>query len=35
MEDLARGSTTTVELLELEESQLGDDAFTERALERG
>jgi hypothetical protein len=35
MENLQTGSTTTLEVLKLEEVQLGDEAFTERALERG
>lgn len=35
MENLQTGSSTTLELLKLEEVQLGDEAFTERALERG
>ncbi len=35
MENLQTGSETTIEVLRLEEAQLGDEAFTERALERG
>ncbi|HEX8437722.1 outer membrane lipoprotein-sorting protein [Archangium sp.] len=35
MENLQTGSSTTLEVLKLEEIQLGDEAFTERALERG
>lgn len=35
MENVQSGSRTTLELLKLEEVQLGDEAFTERALERG
>lgn len=35
MENVQSGSRTTLEVLRLEESSLGDDAFTERALERG
>lgn len=35
MENLRTGSRTTIEVLKLEESTLGDEAFTERALERG
>lgn len=35
MENVQTGSTTTLEVLKLEEVQLGDEAFTERALERG
>jgi hypothetical protein len=35
MENLQTGSRTTIEVLKLEESTLGDEAFTERALERG
>jgi len=35
MENLQTGSKTTLEVTRLEESKLGDDAFTERALERG
>jgi hypothetical protein len=35
MENLQTGSSTTLEVLKLEEVQLGDEAFTERALERG
>jgi hypothetical protein len=35
MENLQTGSVTTIEVLQLEEAQLGDEAFTERALERG
>jgi hypothetical protein len=35
MENLRTGSVTTIEVLQLEEAQLGDEAFTERALERG
>jgi len=35
MENLQTGSRTTLEVLKLEEVQLGDEAFTERALERG
>ena len=35
MENLQSGSKTTLELTQVEESHLGDDAFTERALERG
>jgi hypothetical protein len=35
MENLQTGSRTTMEVLKLEESTLGDEAFTERALERG
>lgn len=35
MTNVQSGSKTTVEVLSLERSALGDDAFTERALERG
>ncbi|MGQ0504670.1 MAG: outer membrane lipoprotein-sorting protein [Myxococcaceae bacterium] len=35
MENLQTGSKTQVEVLKLEESKWGDEAFTERALERG
>jgi len=35
MENLRTGSLTTLEVLQLEEAQLGDEAFSERALERG
>lgn len=35
MENLQSGSKTTVTILKLEDSALGDDAFTEKALERG
>jgi hypothetical protein len=35
MENVQTGSATTLEVLKLEEVQLGDEAFTERALERG
>ena len=35
MENLQTGSRTTLEVLKLDEVQLGDEAFTERALERG
>lgn len=35
MENLQTGSSTTLEVLKLEDVQLGDEAFTERALERG
>jgi hypothetical protein len=35
MENLQTGSMTTIEVLQLEEAELGDEAFTERALERG
>jgi len=35
MENLQTGSRTTIEVLRLEESTLGDEAFSERALERG
>jgi hypothetical protein len=35
MENVKQGSKTTLTVLRLEESRLGDDAFTERALERG
>jgi hypothetical protein len=35
MENLQTGSLTTIEVLNLEEARLGDEAFTERALERG
>ena len=35
MENLQTGSRTTLEVLKLEDVQLGDEAFTERALERG
>ncbi|HLL55325.1 MAG TPA: outer membrane lipoprotein-sorting protein [Myxococcaceae bacterium] len=35
MENLKTGSRTTLEVTRLEDSKLGDDAFTERALERG
>jgi hypothetical protein len=35
MENVQTGSRTTLEVLKLEEVQLGDEAFTERALERG
>jgi hypothetical protein len=35
MENLQTGSVTTIEVLQLEEAQPGDEAFTERALERG
>ena len=35
MENLQTGSRTTLEVLKLEEATLGDEAFTERALERG
>ena len=35
MENLQTGSKTALEVEALEESRLGDDAFTERALERG
>ena len=35
MENLQSGSKTKLELTQVQESQLGDDAFTERALERG
>ncbi len=35
MENLQTGSKTTLQVLKLEDSQLADDAFTERALERG
>jgi negative regulator of sigma E activity len=35
MENLQTGSKTQMTVLKLEESSLGDEAFTERALERG
>ncbi|MGA9526280.1 MAG: outer membrane lipoprotein-sorting protein [Myxococcaceae bacterium] len=35
MEDLRSGSKTTLQILKLEASTLGDEAFSERALERG
>jgi hypothetical protein len=35
MENLQTGSKTQVQVLKLEDATLGDDAFTERALERG
>lgn len=35
MENLQTGSKTKLEVLRLQDSELGDDAFTERALERG
>jgi hypothetical protein len=35
MENLQTGSKTTLSVLRLEEATLGDEAFTERALERG
>ncbi len=35
MENLRTGSKTTLEVVRLEKSKLGDDAFSERALERG
>ncbi len=35
MENVQTGSKTQMTVLKLEESTLGDDAFTERALERG
>ncbi len=35
MENLQTGSKTQMTVLKLEDSTLGDDAFTERALERG
>jgi hypothetical protein len=35
MENLQTGSRTTIEVLKLEDSTLGDEAFSERALERG
>lgn len=35
MKNLQTGSETKMEILKIEESTLGDDAFTERALERG
>ncbi len=35
MENLQSGSKTTLEILKLEASTLGDEAFSERALERG
>jgi len=35
MESLQSGSKTTLELVQVDESKLGDDASTERALERG
>jgi outer membrane lipoprotein-sorting protein len=35
MESLQSGSRTTMTVLRLEDSTLGDDAFTEQALERG
>jgi len=35
MENLQTGSKTQMTVLKLDESTLGDDAFTERALERG
>jgi negative regulator of sigma E activity len=35
MENLQTGSKTAMTVLKLEESALGDEAFTERALERG
>jgi hypothetical protein len=35
MENLQTGSVTAIEVLQLEEAQPGDEAFTERALERG
>jgi hypothetical protein len=35
MENLQTGTKTKLEVLRLEDSGLGDDAFTERALERG
>ena len=35
MENLQTGSSTTLEVLKLEDVQLGDEDFTERALERG
>ncbi len=35
MENLKTGSKTTITVLKLEDSTLGDEAFTERALERG
>ncbi|HEX8704250.1 MAG TPA: outer membrane lipoprotein-sorting protein [Myxococcaceae bacterium] len=35
MENLKTGSVTTIEVLSLDEVQLGDEAFSERALERG
>jgi len=35
MENLQTGSATTLEVQKLEDSSLGDEAFSERALERG
>ena len=35
MENLQRGSKTQMTVLKLEDSVVGDDAFTEQALERG
>ena len=35
MENLQTGSKTTLEVLKVEQSKLGDEAFSERALERG
>lgn len=35
MENLQSGSKTSMEILKIEEQTLGDEAFTERALERG
>jgi hypothetical protein len=35
MENLDTGSKTTLEILRVDESHLGDEAFSERALERG
>lgn len=35
MENLQTGSSTKVEILKVEENTLGDEAFTERGLERG
>jgi hypothetical protein len=35
MENLQTHSTTQMTVLKLEESTLGDEAFTDRALERG
>ncbi|MBI3185546.1 MAG: outer membrane lipoprotein-sorting protein [Myxococcales bacterium] len=35
MENLQSGSKTTMQILRLEESKLGEEAFSERALERG
>ncbi|XXF76440.1 outer membrane lipoprotein-sorting protein [Myxococcaceae bacterium GXIMD 01537] len=35
MENLQTGSHTVIEVLKLEEATLGDEAFSERALERG